>query len=199
MGEWTVTDGDRGDTVLRDASVRNAVEVLQNKGVVADIGTIVDEVAETDTNYRSVEDVFERYGYPKYSFSIGDLGSDADGFDDGVRLEHHKGQQKGFRNHIRKSDFVHTQYDEPTIDVLVVLIPVGKHNCTFKKSLRDLGEPLLNYPNQLTVPVYLIEYVPHDDDPTNTDSDTAVDEKFRQTSRNLPDTDVSRSDVYGHN
>lgn len=176
------------------ASFNGAKTTLRELDLLEELGDIVEDVAETDTHDWSVKDVLEKHGYPPKSFSAGTINSDADGFKEPVRIEHEKSQQKVFRDHVAKSDFIYKNYDK--IDVLVFLFPVGDYDANFKRSVNDLrGEFFTDYCS-VEVPILLIEYVAHGGNLDEAYSDEVIDEQLRLASRALSNPIPAGSVVY---
>jgi hypothetical protein len=190
----TNTDPIDRPAVRWQASFKGAKAILRELDLLEELGDIVEDVAETDTHDWSVKDVLKKYGYPPESLSVGTINSDADGFKKPVRIEHEKSQQKIFRDHVVKSDFIYKNRDE--IDVLVFLFPVGDYDANFKRSVNDLrGEFFTNYCS-VKIPILLIEYVAHDGNLDEGYSDEVVDEQLRLASRALSDPIPAGSIVY---
>lgn len=130
-------------------SIRDARTILQDKEVLGDVTTVVDELADGAT----LEEAFTGWE-TEYEVIVGKNRPRLDAYKDGVGIEHEAREQMNMRSHLLFADAMFQQGD---IEVLVAIIPTG-NNASKRRTANELRDAIFTEHHPLDVPVLVIEY-----------------------------------------
>lgn len=142
-------------SITDEASIRDAENILKEKGLLGELRTIVNDIApvSSDTEARQ-EKMRERGWETEYTYSIGDNRPRFDAFKDRVGVEYERGQQMHVRSHLLMME---AAYRMNLIDAGVFIIPTDRM-ASVSRTENELTDELFTYFFPIYTPVYLIEH-----------------------------------------
>lgn len=130
------------------------MEILRQKGLLDEIRTITEEIADTagtDTAAKRVLDDFE--WETDHVISVGQNLPRLDGFKSKIGVEYETGEQMRVRSHLL---FGEAMYQQDEIDVWVCIIP-SENDSSVRRTANEFDYALFTEYFPLEVPAYLIE------------------------------------------